>query len=79
MSEFSGVFAAAGLLPRNREDYLRLRRAKWMMPLSTEAEKECTLLIYKQYLDILKKCGETSSDQLISDYLSHLRLMPLTH
>lgn len=72
MNEFSAVFAAAGLLPRHREDYLRLRRAKWMMTLANDAEKETVLLMYKGYLDILKGRGETSSDQLISDYLNHL-------
>jgi hypothetical protein len=54
MNEFSTVFAAAGIHPRKRQDYMRLPRRKWMLKLQTESEKEAIADLYQAYFEGLE-------------------------
>lgn len=72
MNEFATVFAAAGIHPRKRADYLRLPRRKWMLKLETDSEKEAVADLYQAYFEGLEADGLTGPEQLVSDYLKAL-------
>lgn len=72
VNEISTVFAAAGLHPRRRSDYIRLPRRRWMMSLINDVEKNVVADIYRLYFDGLLQDGLTGPEQLVSDYLRSL-------
>jgi hypothetical protein len=72
LNEIATVFAAAGLHPRKRTEYLRLPRRKYMMDLASATEKEVIVDLYKAYFEGLLRDGLTGPEQLISDYLKML-------
>ena len=72
INEFATVFAAAGIHPRRRHDYFRLRRKKWMLDLQTQSEKEAIADLYQAYFEGMQADGLTGPEQLVSDYLKAL-------
>jgi hypothetical protein len=71
-NEISTVFAAAGIHPRRRQEYIRLARRSWMWNLRTNLERETVADLYQLYTDGLIKDGLTGPEQLVSDYLKAL-------
>jgi hypothetical protein len=72
--EFGCVIAAQGLQthPTDRERYLRLKRMKWMMPLSTESERDAAFALWIGFMNHLRDKKWIASDQIVSDYLNDL-------
>ena len=72
--EFGSVLGAAGIFPgaRAKYDYLRLSRAPWMMPLTTDKDKELIFYLYESYYKLLYESGRLTADQLVNDFLNYL-------
>lgn len=72
--EFGCVIAAQGILTRSddKEQYLRIRRQRWMLPLETAAEREVVFALWVLFMKMLSQKGYIQTDQMISDYLNEL-------
>jgi hypothetical protein len=73
--EFACVLVAEGIKPGVTAEarYLALKRARWMMALSGDADKKFVYRIYAEYSRLLRGEGYMSSDQLVSDLIGYLK------
>lgn len=73
--EFGCVLAAQGNLGRESdlEKYLRIKRARFMMPLANATEREVVFRLWSGYLQRLKVLKLISTDQIITDLLNDLQ------
>lgn len=74
MNEFGCVLDADGVrdsVERQRK-YLSEERRKWMMPLTTEAERRVVLEMYKGFRKELRDMKTISQDQVVADFLAFL-------
>jgi hypothetical protein len=74
MHEFACVLSAHGILPgvNAARNYLPIQRMPWMMPLTTDGEKQAVLDIYTKYVASLREQKLMTSDQVINDFLNYL-------
>jgi hypothetical protein len=72
--EFGCVIAAQGILTHasDRERYLKIRRMRWMMPLTGSAEKQVVFSLWCGFMEHLKAQKWIASDQIVSDFLNDL-------
>lgn len=74
MIEFACVIGANGIMPgiSARDKYLSIERRPWMMPLKNDSDKEVVINLYQEYIKVLIKNKEITSDQVINDFLNYL-------
>src|SRR5205814_3568736 len=74
MLEFSCVISPNGIFPgvNALQRYLKIRRARWMMPLENHQEKQVVMSLYDEYINRLESDRHLTSDQIIGDYLNSL-------
>ena len=82
LMEFGCVLGADGIFPGRLDAeprYLRLPRASWMMPLTTEGDRRAILYLYRRYGEQLRADGRLTSDELINDFLIYLMSFAWDH
>ena len=74
LTEFGSVIGPAAIFPGAGAEnkYLQLSRATWMMPLHNPGDRSIVFEIYSRYVRSLEERSLLTSDQVLSDLLSHL-------
>lgn len=74
LTEFGSVIGAAAIFPGAGSElkYFQLDRAGWMLPLPSKEDQRIVFRIYEKYMKSLEMRSLITSDQVLSDFLSHL-------
>lgn len=74
MNEFACVINVldARTIADKRKIYMRARRARWMMPLENEADRNAVFDMYEKYNRLMEENFAVGIDHMISDFIGFL-------